>query len=758
MTVSRNQRYTKRSRCPICDGCEQDPREQGRRCIGYLSADEEWARCSREECAGGLELEERSGCYVHKLRGPCKCGETHGEATTRVQDAIEATYDYYDESGTLLYQVVRKTGKRFQQRRPDPSARGGWTWKTAGVRRVLYRLPELLAAPPDETVVIVEGEKDAETLARRGIVVTTNAQGAGKWNTVADLARNVLRGRNVVVIADADDPGRKHAKQIVASLTGVTATLEAFEPTKGKDVTDHIEAGGTYDELMPLGSSVPTPPVPSVPPPPPTPSTPPPAEVEKPQLKFKNGDHVEMGSKLLELLQNDSRVAIVGDEQDLYGYNPSTGLYSIISLDDQSRIVQGFSGSFVKNKKNGFLFIKASDVRGTEQLAYSRVSRPSFFSTTGPGLVFKNGFVVVDETGIHALPNSPDNRARFGYGFDYDPDASSGIWLKFLSDIFRDDEDKDQKIACLQEHLGASLLGIATKFQRCIVCIGDGGEGKSTYSEIVESIFPPGSVAHIPPQEWGQEYRRAFLASKLLNVVAELPESDILASESFKAIVTGDPIDGRHIRQALFTFRPVAGQLFMANRLPGTQDQTPGFWRRFIIIRFTRSFSGDTERDPEIAAKVVGASRSAIVSWALLGAARLLRNKSYTLPKSHERELGQWRRVADQISAFFDEKLGSRRLGYGTKASVAYGAYRDWAEQNGHHAMSSSRFSARLREMGFPSKKEEDFNVYPIEIIGYQSFRLRGVDGALEDRLEAKKSQPPADSDENSSKDPRSYN
>ena len=62
----------------------------------------------------------------------------------------------------------------------SPDANGGWVWKTKGIRKVLYRLPELLAADPRETVFIVEGEKDADCLAGPGIVVTTNVGGAGK--------------------------------------------------------------------------------------------------------------------------------------------------------------------------------------------------------------------------------------------------------------------------------------------------------------------------------------------------------------------------------------------------------------------------------------------------------------------------------------------------------------------------------------------------------------------------------------------------
>ena len=75
-----------------------------------------------------------------------------------MDDAIVATYDYVDESGDLLFQVVRKAGKQFSQRRPDGN--GGWVWKLDGTRRLPYRLPRVLeAAANGQRVYIAEGER-----------------------------------------------------------------------------------------------------------------------------------------------------------------------------------------------------------------------------------------------------------------------------------------------------------------------------------------------------------------------------------------------------------------------------------------------------------------------------------------------------------------------------------------------------------------------------------------------------------------------
>src|SRR5215510_15958919 len=97
---------------------------------------------------------------------------------THVKKRELAHYDYVDEDGTFLFQVVRFEPKTFVQRRKD---RGRWVYQVQGVRKVPYRLPELMEAIANErTVYIVEGEKDVDNLAKLGIVATCNPGGAGK--------------------------------------------------------------------------------------------------------------------------------------------------------------------------------------------------------------------------------------------------------------------------------------------------------------------------------------------------------------------------------------------------------------------------------------------------------------------------------------------------------------------------------------------------------------------------------------------------
>lgn len=143
---------------------------------------------------------------------------------------IVAHYDYTDERGELLYQIVRYEPKGFSQRYPD--GRGGWIWRKHP-RQVLYRLPEVLEAP---IVFVTEGEKDVETLRSHGFVATTNAGGAqAPWLPEFTAA---LHGREVILWPDADVPGRRRVLTIARALLGQAAKIIVLEPEPvAKDAT-----------------------------------------------------------------------------------------------------------------------------------------------------------------------------------------------------------------------------------------------------------------------------------------------------------------------------------------------------------------------------------------------------------------------------------------------------------------------------------------------------------------------------------------
>jgi hypothetical protein len=163
---------------------------------------------------------------------------------------VIATYPYHDEEGELLFEVVRfdtaDPAERFRQRRPD--GKGGWIWNLKGVRRVLYRLPELIAAvKTGQRVLVCEGERDANTAVKLGYVATTMPGGIDRWRKEYD---DFFGAADVGVVSDNDahGKGQAHAAKIAKRLAKVAAYVRTVMFLQ-KDLTEWVEAGGTREQF-----------------------------------------------------------------------------------------------------------------------------------------------------------------------------------------------------------------------------------------------------------------------------------------------------------------------------------------------------------------------------------------------------------------------------------------------------------------------------------------------------------------------------
>lgn len=191
------------------------------------------AKCpSHEDRTASMSVDFENGKILYHCHAGCS---QESLLETFSAKPIEiAAYDYTDEDGKLLYQVVRFEPKQFRQRRPAANGSGDkWTWKLGDIRRVLYKLKEVAQS---QIVVVTEGEKDADTISALGYVATTNAMGATKWTPEYS---EQLRGKDVIIVPDNDEAGARHLELVARELHKIAKSVGfARVPSNYKDVSD----------------------------------------------------------------------------------------------------------------------------------------------------------------------------------------------------------------------------------------------------------------------------------------------------------------------------------------------------------------------------------------------------------------------------------------------------------------------------------------------------------------------------------------
>jgi Protein of unknown function (DUF3631)/CHC2 zinc finger len=206
---------------------------------------------------------------VTALAGPKPNG---GAKKQSAKSITAASYEYCAADGTVLYAIDRieyqntdgtfvlKEGKRkktFSQRRPDGD--GGWVRNVDGITRVPYQLPELIEAVAlEHPIFIVEGEACVEALRAIGIAATTNSGGAGKW--LPEFNEH-LRGADVLLLPDNDEPGWRHVNDIAAGMAGIARSVRILalpDLSEKGDCRDWLAAGGTREQLDALAEAAPS--------------------------------------------------------------------------------------------------------------------------------------------------------------------------------------------------------------------------------------------------------------------------------------------------------------------------------------------------------------------------------------------------------------------------------------------------------------------------------------------------------------------
>lgn len=639
---------------------------------------------------------------------------------------LEGSWWYRDANGNRLKQVLKYRNpdgsKTFKQRKPKPG--GGWEYKVRDVPEVPYRLPELLNS--DGPVFIPEGEKDCDRLADLGLTATCNAGGAGKWRREH---ATYLMGRDVVVLADNDDPGRKHAQQVADLCRKADAkSVKILElpdlPVKG-DVSDWLDSGGTRDALERLVEDCP--------------EWSPELGANLHEVNGEDGfanlqNHNGIG-KLSEPLQRTDlgnarrmverfggKLRYVGTwnkwlawdgtrwkrddtgEVDRLAQETSRSIFDEARDEpDQSRrndLAKWAISSQSRGKLEAMIALAATQPEVA--ISHDQLNRHPYL------LNCPNG--TVDLRTGELLPHDPGHLLTQVTGASYPTSVDPPeLWIRTLERIMGGNRGM---ITYLRRLCGVALIGEV--LEHCLpIFHGVGANGKSLTVESLMSVL--GDYATKAPRGFGVVSRHeehptaiADLYGKRLVVITETGEGQRLDESLIKELTGGDTIRARRMREDYWQFTPAHTLLMVTNHAPAVRGLDHGIWRRLQMVPFNVVIPPE-EQDKDLPRKLK-AEYGAILRWMVEGTRLYLRD-GLRAPEEVTSATDQYRTEMDSFALFISDRC-TLMAGYSVRSSDLLANYSRWCDEQGMRAVNGTIFGKRMMALPGVDKHRSNGPVY----------------------------------------------
>lgn len=307
----------------------------------------------------------------------------------------------------------------------------------------------------------------------------------------------------------------------------------------------------------------------------------------------------------------------------------------------------------VKSILGSFEIAQQWSSRKAEEVArYIAVDAPELWHQPHTDIInVENGLLGVPTRVLSA--HSPNFLSPIRIPVKYDPAARCPNWDKFISEVFPADAE------ALAWEIVAWLLTPDTSIQKAILLTGDGANGKSTYLRAVINFIGRHNASAVSLHKLETDkFSVARLVGKLANICPDLPTTDLVSTSVFKAITGGDTLMAEYKFKDSFEFISYARLIFSANHPPKSQDASPAFFRRWIVIPFERTFpvggAGTMPRKQLDEMLSEPGEMSGVLNKALEAIAQIRTNNALTETDSTRQALDEFRQATDPLAVWLD--------------------------------------------------------------------------------------------------------
>jgi P4 family phage/plasmid primase-like protien len=206
----------------------------------------------------------------------------------------------------------------------------------------------------------------------------------------------------------------------------------------------------------------------------------------------------------------------------------------------------------------------------------------------------------------------------------YDPNAKCPNILRFLGQVL-----KPNYVFTALELFGYCLYKTA-KYEKAVMCVGKGDNGKSTFLKVFEHFLGLENISHASLQELNSDkFAIADLHGKSANIYSDLKAEKLTNTGVFKMLVSGDSIRAQKKHGQPFDYRNYAKLIYSANQIPQSDDITYAYFKRWIILIFDRIFIKD-DKDSNLIDKLTTDSElSGLLNLALLALRQLIKDNGF---------------------------------------------------------------------------------------------------------------------------------
>lgn len=350
--------------------------------------------------------------------------------------------------------------------------------------------------------------------------------------------------------------------------------------------------------------------------------------------------------------------------------------------------------------------VTANRISGVLKLATGQAYRRIQWDQSGQrDVCASNGVLHYSGGKWQVRPYQREDYRRVQLPIVYDPQAECPRFQQYLQEVFAGTDDAPDRMRALVEFMGLSLT-TTTQFERAILLLGRGGNGKSKVLNLIQAMVGAGYRSAVELSQLDNPFQQSHLDGKLINVMSETSTDGAMPDATIKKIISGETLTAERKFKDAFDFRPVCKMWLATNHLPSTKDFSDGLFRRFIILQFPNRFDDRPDVDHELDAKLK-AEISGILNFCLDALAALYDRNGLTTPASSNELAKGWRLSSDQVEQFLDEAVirDNRAI---TASSDVYCLYQAWASEAGiRRTLNRKNFTLRLEAHGIEHGKSK---------------------------------------------------